>query len=153
MVKEYHEFISALKESRLVAWKVAEWLTTRGHDIRILPATTTLSESQRFEHVDSGDLEIIQRIEIKQWPLIDFKSKEDIKYPNIIIDEAYKIEKYNIINLYAYIVVNSSKTACLVFMSSTYKHWFKKAKFDSKEKEEREFYFCPIEYASFFKIV
>lgn len=121
MTKPYDSFIKSLDESRRAAWDVAEWLTGKGMNIKILPATTTESEADRFNHVDTGDLEIIQRIEVKVWPKIDFTSPESVPYKDVIVDEAYKIQKYAPGTLYGYFILNESKTMCMWISSATRK--------------------------------
>lgn len=145
MVKEYTKFIDALSESRSCAWLAAEWLMGIGYDVKILPGTTTPNEEERFQHVDLGDIEIAQRIEVKYWPDIDFSSLGDVPYDNIIVDEAYKIDKFNIATLYGYLILNASKTACLLISARTKEHWFRKEVFDRKENSKRTFMFCPKE--------
>ena len=152
MVKEYTKFIDALSESRNCAWLAAEWLTGNGYDIKILPGTTTPNEAERFSHVDHGDLEIIQRIEVKYWPDIDFESLASVPYKDIIVDEAYKIDKFKPASLYGYIIINASKSGCLLISARTREFWFKKEVFDKKEGSRREFVFCPKGRTSFCKL-
>lgn len=150
MTKEYSKFIEMLTESRLCAWHVAEWLTRLGFVVKILPATTTPDEGGRFDHVDFGDLEIIKRVEVKYWPEIDFHAIEDVPYNDIIVDEAYKIDKFPKQTLYGYVILNKSKNGCMLIANETRPFWFKKEVFDKKENALRTFYFCPkgkIHYA------
>ena len=143
MTKEYSTFIESLEESRACAWFVAEWLLGGGFDVKILPSSTTPNEEERFSHVDHGDLEITQRIEVKHWPEVDFDSMENVPYDHVIVDEAYKLEKYRNATLYGYIILNASKTGCMLISARDRAGWFKKEVYDRKEKANRTFMFCP----------
>ena len=88
-------------------------------------------------------------MEVKYWPEIDFQSLEDVPYPNIIVDEAYKIAKFPKPTLYGYVILNASKTGCLLIRSVTRSKWFDKKVFDKKEGDNRVFCFCPKEYVSY----
>jgi hypothetical protein len=151
-MKEYSDFITNLKKSRSTLWDVAEWLTGLGYVVRIIPATTTPNEIDRFQHVDCGDIEIIKRVEVKQWLDIDFNSIDSIKYDNIIVDEAYKVDKFHPKSLAFYLTLNASKTGCIIITSDTRNTWFKEERHDRKEDGKRLFYFCPkdkVRYSKF----
>ena len=152
MVKPQAEFRQNLKKSQEYVAVVNNWLRGYGFNSNILPYTVCKDVSERWEHTDSGDIEIRQRVEVKHRPKMDFKSLDDLPYPSIIIDEAYKIDKHNINTLYAYFIVNSSKTRAMVILPRTKKHWFKKKWTDVAEKIEREFYFCPKEHLILVKL-
>jgi hypothetical protein len=152
-MKGYARFIGMLNESRMVAWDVAEFLHSHGFSgVRLLPATTTPNDVDRFDHADSGDIEITKRIEVKQWPNLDFQSLDDVPYRDVIIDEAYKARRIPRRQLYGYFIVNASRTACLFFGSRTMDHWFDRATEDGIEKEQRTFTWCPKEFAMFFRL-
>lgn len=152
MVKPTEEFTQLLRNARDVSFIVADNLTRRGHRVRILPSSWSNTIGQPGQYVDDGDLEITQRVEVKHWPHIDFQSREQVPYPNIIVDEVYKIEKRHEVPLYAYIIVNASMTGYLLIPIWTQQSWFKQARHDRREGHHREFYFCPRELTHFLRM-
>lgn len=134
------EFVDLMLESRKVTWLVASKLLSLGEHVRLVPNIIAPDEKSRWDYVDDGDIEISHRIEIKHWPNIDFKSVDDIPYQEIIIDEAYKIEKVHRLKLYAYIIVNSSMTGGIIISALTKKNWRKVTKFDTREKRQMDCY-------------
>lgn len=144
MAKGHDEFTRLLTNARDVAFVVAEHLTVRGHRVRVVPNTVSPTFAERWEHTDNGDLEITQRVEVKHWPGIDFQSRHEVPYENVIVDEAYKVEKAHEVPLYAYVIVNASKTGFLLIPTWTRDAWFKQRKHDKREGSMREFYFCPL---------
>lgn len=145
MVKPTSEFRSLIKNARDVAFAVASELGRRGHRVRIVPSTISPNVEERWQHTDDGDLEITQRIEVKHWPNIDFQSQAEVPYQNVIVDEVYKLEKSMTLPCYAYVIVNASLTAALFIPIWSRPFWFKKKRWDRREGDEREFYFCPVE--------
>jgi hypothetical protein len=112
-MKKRREFISNLEHSYAPVWTVGGYLASKGYTARILPPQVTPDTESRFEYQDQGDIEITQRIEVKQWVNNDFKSLDDVKYQNIIVDEKYKIERYPLATLHGYMILNASKTAAI----------------------------------------
>lgn len=152
MTKPYDRFIKSLQESRLCAWIVSEYLLKKGFDVRIIPATTTPNEEERFDHVDTGDIEIRLRAEVKHWPNIDFTSIDTVPYDKIIVDETYKIKKYGAATLYGYFILNASKTACLFIPGRTRSSWIEEEAHDKVEGGTRNFTFCPKDLVRFYWI-
>lgn len=149
MVKPRDEFVDLMRTARETAYLLAAALTTKGYNIRILPNSISPNEKDRWNHTDHGDLEIIQRIEVKHWPDIDFKSVEDITYKNIIVDEAYKIEAKHQSSLFAYMILNASVTGYILIPVWTKRQWFKEEKFDKREGRMRLYYFCPKSHLTY----
>jgi hypothetical protein len=145
-LKPREEFLTLLENSKVVVWRVAEWLTGKGANVRLIPSTISPNEAVRFEHADMGDIEIVMRCEVKHRPTLDFMSMDDFPYPDIIIDETYKIEKFPKATLYGYVIVNSSMTAAITIPRETRKHWFEAEKFDKRDKVMKKFTFCPKKY-------
>ena len=152
MVKPTEEFTELLRKARDVSFIVAASLTKRGHRVRILPSSWSSTIGKPGQYVDDGDLEITQRVEVKHWPQIDFQSLDDVPYSNIIVDEAYKIEKRHELPLYAYIIVNASMTGYLLIPVWTRQQWFRESRHDRREGHDREFYFCPRDLAHFMRM-
>lgn len=151
-MKDHKKFKELLEKSKESVWLIASHYTRLGHNVRILPTIVAPTKEQRWDYVDDGDIEIIFRIEIKNWNHIDFSSVDDIPYDDIIVDEAYKIEKEHSSKLFAYHIVNASQTGYLFIPASTKDKWFKGERFDRIENRLAEFYLIPKEYVSYRKI-
>jgi hypothetical protein len=145
-------FTEALAKSRTVATNICRWLCDKGYSVVELEQRDRTCREDRWDYVDDGDLLIRQRIEVKQRPELDFQGADDLPYPDIIVDEVYKLDKVHKYGLHSYIIVNASETCCMVILAESRKHWFKRTVFDSKEKEDREFYFIPKQMVRFVKI-
>lgn len=145
-MKDDSVFRESLERSRVISDQVLNWLKSIGHHVTHLPQSTTPDRESRWQHTDQGDLVIRQRIEVKHWPNIDFKSFDDVPYDNIIVDEAYKIQKPGGLSVHSYVIVNASADRAIIILSTTKKHWFTETKWDRMENSQREFCFCPKEH-------
>lgn len=143
------EFRELFYKAREVQFVMANNLAARGHCVRIMPSALTPTREDRFEYADEGDLEIRLRVEVKHWPKIDFKSRDDVPYDNIIVDAAHVLEKRQEMPLYGYVIVNASMTGYLLIPIWTRGHWFKETKHDRREGRDREFYLCPRDKVHF----
>lgn len=148
MVKGQKTFKNLLENSEKIVTAFAEVLQNSGYNVRVLPKTLSPSVEERWEHVDDGDIEIIQRIEVKHWPNINFTSVEDIPYKEIIVDEKYKIDKKHNSSLYMYVIVNALCTHCILIPQHTRKHWKVKNKIDGREGRRASFYMIDKKYVT-----
>jgi hypothetical protein len=153
MVKPTDEFRGLMANAREVAFVVATELGKRGHRVRVVPNTVSPNVEERWSHTDEGDLEITQRVEVKHWPKIDFKSRDEVPYTDIIVDEAYKIDKKHQTPFYAYIIVNASMTGGLLIPIWSKAFWFKSTRHDRREGQSREFYLCPRKQTIWFPLL
>ena len=80
------DFIKDLRESRDAVMVAAEWLNKKGFPVVIKPTFERPKSSDMAEFADDGDLEIMQRIEVKRRKSLTFTSKEDFPYDTLIID-------------------------------------------------------------------
>ena len=142
MSKPTEKFLDLITKARDVSFIVAEALAQRGHRVRVIPNTVRPSFAERWEHTDSGDLEVTLRVEVKH-VRINFHSRESFPYDSLIVDEAYKVEKQHELPLYGYAQVNASLTGCLIIPMWTRDAWYKEHRFDKQENARRLFYFCP----------
>jgi hypothetical protein len=156
MTKEFNHWRSSLDKSRQVASDLAEWYNKNTtYSTRVPIQQTTPNEEDRWQYVDDGDFEItcdglVYRAESKYWPKIDFHSVRDVRYRNIIVDEAYKIKREHKLPLFGYHIVNSSETGFMFISPVTRSYWFTERKYDKVEGEERDFVFCPKEYIAYY---
>lgn len=144
-------FVSDLLNSQNAVWKVAKWLNIQGYNITVRPTAIRPDASQMASYADQGDLEIIQRIEVKQRPDLHFTCRDDFPYPTVIVDVCHTWDKA-IVKPYAYIICNAEVTAALIVLGSTRKQWTQVTKYDTKRNRERHFYECPISLTTVAKI-
>lgn len=154
-IKHYEEhdpeFVKDLTESQHYVWRAAQWLSGMGYNVTVRPVKIRPDAKQMGEYGDDGDLEIIQRVEVKRRQNMEFTSKETYPFSTVIVDVAHTWDKANP-KPYAYIIFNKWATACLIVKGSTFAHWKKVAKHDALRNRERSFYECPKDYCQFFTL-
>jgi hypothetical protein len=144
-------FIEDLEDSKEFVWMAARWLSELGYNVTIKPTFVRPSVENMGEYSDNGDLEIVQRVEVKHRPDIEFTSKESFPYPTIIVDVAHVWDRAKP-KPFAYIIFNADASGCLVVKGSTNNRWEKVSKFDTKKNRQREFYECPLELCEYYSI-
>jgi hypothetical protein len=149
--KKDPNFINDLRESRTAVSIAAEWLNRKGYPVVIKPTFERPKSSDMAEFADDGDLEIMQRIEVKRRKSLTFSSKEDFPYDSLIVDVCHSYDKAKI-KPYAYIILNEKMDCAFIAYSKHQKHWKKTVKADRFKGRDREFYECPMEYIKFVKI-
>jgi hypothetical protein len=169
--KTEEEFHELLTESRKTVRFIVKWLNSIGHKVLFMENEDCPigKKHLRWDYVDLGDVEITQRIEVKQKLKVDWDSLKSFPFPDVIIDEPYKLfktDKHGVpfpkhltankkeLSLHSYIIVNKSKTGCLVFSGKdVLKRDGREAiVFDDRERAEVEYYFAPIKYAKHCRI-
>ena len=148
-MKTHDEFEKALLLSRESVSIVCNWLDDIGFNAKILPSTIAPSYEERHKHIDMGDIEINQRVEVKHLPNVQFNSIADFPFKNAIVDEKYKLDKYKPATLYGYVCVNKDMTGAILIPTKTKKYWFNEIKFDKKENMKRTFTVCPVEHVKY----
>lgn len=146
-VKPDADFRRDFRRSQDTTEKVCEWLRGLGFDCDVKPSELTPNSDVRWQYVDSGDIEVKQRFEVKHRK--ESFTKESFPYASIIVDEVYKVDKYPLPTLYAYLIVSADMKCVAVITSKSKPHWFKQKKYDHAQRRECEFYFIPKEYATF----
>lgn len=141
-------FVSDLKSSQRTVWRAAQHLNEKGHNVTIRPLKIRPCVEEMNSYSDMGDIEIIQRVEVKKRNDIDFKSVSDFPYPSIIVDVAHTWD-----NAFpkpiAYMIFNASETGYILVKKNTFNSWKKIEKFDRFKKRKRTFYECPLSLCEF----
>lgn len=150
-MKTDEQFLAALQQSHGHVAAVASWMSGLKFDVLIRPVVARPSFDVRNEFIDSGDIEIRQRVEVKKRG-IDFTSASDYPYQTVIVDEQYKVDRIPISHLYGYVVVNKAGTHVCCISKHTKPHWLLSTKFDRKDGQDRTFYECPVEHCVFFAL-
>lgn len=138
-MKTREEFVRLLNNSNNVTEQVVAFLKARGYDVEAIPNTLTPDWELRWQYTDNGDILIRQRIEVKHFQKLDFRSIDEIPFEYLIIDETYKVIAPHTLTLFVYILVNASRTGCAVVGNWTRKYWIQRTMYDSRENEERDF--------------
>ena len=144
-------FINDLRESQESVDLVAKWLRRKGYPVITRPTFERPDPSRMAEFSDSGDLEILQRIEVKQRKSLTFTSQNDFPYSTIIVDACHCYDNARP-KPFAYIILNREMTAAFLVPSSSYRHWTKIKKHDRFKNRDRCFYECPMIHVQFAKL-
>lgn len=137
-------FVADLTESHKAVEKAAAWLRNKGYPVIVRPTFVRPDVSERGEYADDGDIEILQRIEVKRRISMTFSGEGDFPYDTLIVDACHCYDKANP-KPYAYIIFNRDMTAAfIVDVKSTRRHWQRTTRADRQKARVREFYECPV---------
>jgi len=137
-------FIADLRNSKEAVELAAKWLSEMGYPVIVRPTFERPSVERMSEFSDSGDLEIVQRVEVKRRQLLTFTSKSDFPYETIIVDACHCYDKAHP-KPYAYIIFNREMTAAfIVDVKRTVSEWRRVEKRDRHKGRDRAFYECPV---------
>ena len=137
-------FVQDLKDSQESVWKAAQWLSGCGYNVTVRALSIRPDAEQMAEYADQGDLEIIQRVEVKRRPDIDFTSAEDFPFATLIVDVAHAYDRAKP-KPYAYIIFDADASHCAIVKSLTRPSWVRTERMDRKKGRMRTFYECPTD--------
>jgi hypothetical protein len=143
-------FREDLRASRVSVEIVARWLSDRGYPVIVRPVFERPSFEEMHDYSDDGDLEILQRIEVKQ-RTFDFTSKDNFPYPTLFVDNCHSYDNARP-KPFAYVLLNKAMTHAFIVECRTFKHWKAIEVFDRKKKRMRKVYECPIGHATFVEL-
>ncbi len=150
-MKSDEEFLKDYETSVDVVGQVVEWLKTKGYNCREIPSDIRPDSSVRMEYMDDGDIEVIQRCEVK-YRQIDFDSVEAFPFPTVFIDEEYKLLRHHPATLYGYVIVNKSRTGMLLIPRSTRKLWIRDTRWDKTQKRDCTTMCAPKNCSTYFSL-
>jgi len=136
-------FKEDLAASQDAVERVARWLRDRGNAVIVRPTFVRPEAKQMTEYSDDGDLEIIQRVEVKRRGFA-FSSKEDYPYPTVFIDNCHTVENARP-KPYGYVILNEAMTTALIVDCRTRSTWGKREVWDKKKGRNRCIYECMID--------
>lgn len=143
---EQHErFLAGLERSEESVWLIARWLQSRGNHVKVNAASKADKPENWKSYSDHGDLEISQRIEVKQLTY-DFTSAADWPFGREFIVCAKHSYDRSIPKPYAYIHVNPKGTHAAITLGQTAKHWTVKSVNDTRFDRIQDCYLCPLEH-------
>lgn len=137
-------FIQDLRDSRVAVEVVTRWLVQRGYAVVVRPTFERPNPSQRFDYSDSGDLEIVQTVEVKRRGFT-FTCKEDFPYPSTFVDTCHHYDKAHP-KPYAYVHLNREMTAALIIEGRTRSHWSRSVVNVGSQGRVKELYVVALDY-------
>lgn len=140
-------FVDDLKRSNDSVWLVAHWLQRHGYHVvvrglRIRPDATPDAIA---EYSDLGDVEIIQRIEVKQRSDV-FTGAADFPYPRVLVCSVHTWDRAHP-KPYAVVILNAARTVAAIVKADTADQWAIDT-FANNGRTQRA-YFCPLTCARF----
>jgi len=148
LAKTDNEFVADLKQSDSDANEFVAIQQKLGWDIRLQPLQIRPNYGSRQQYADKGDIQITARIEHKRRTDLYFTNRETYKYDTVIVDEKYKVDKYQNLPL-MYIIQNAHKTHVAIVYAWTRPHWRTITKYDAKQKRDCEFYVVDKQHVRF----
>ncbi len=145
-------FVDDLMKSKGAVERAARWLSDQGIPVVIRPTFIRPDASRMGEFSDDGDLEIIQRVEVKRRVTTHFTGRRDFPYASVIVDVCHAYDNARQ-KPYAYLIFNADMTCLIVIdCKATRDKWFKVSKADRLKGRERSFYECPVDCVKFVAI-
>jgi hypothetical protein len=138
-------FLEDLRESNVAVWIIARWLSTRGHHVTIRAQAIRPTADDRLDYGDCGDLEIIQRVEVKRRGFA-FTGADDYPFPTVFVDCCHAWDRA-LPKPYAYLLTNHALTHAAIVKGSTSGQWQRGRHFD--KGRDRAIYECPKALAEF----
>lgn len=149
-MKPSAEFVRDWQASHGPVMDVALWLKRIGYDVKLNVPDLRPDAAERFRYSDTGDIEVLQRIEVKRRS-IDFTSAGDYPFPTIFVDEVYKVDA-RLKGLLGFVIVNAAGTHAACVTPATKPRWTRETKFDLRQQRDCTWYCCPPELAFFGRI-
>ena len=154
MSKTEEEFHRDLKGSFDAQFALAKHLCKKGKDLYIPGLQIAPSYKERYKYMDDGDLFVVNKdgsrycIQVKGSPQ-SFKSVKSWPYPDIIVDESYKIKRQEKNPPRFYATVNGELTGCITIRWDTKEHWFEREMWDRRQRDKRKFTLCNLEHCRY----
>lgn len=148
----HEKFLEHLDASEEPVWLIARWLSGRGYSVQVPAASRANKREDWKDHVDSGDLYISQRVEVKQLS-VNFTSRSDWPYRDDFIVCAKHAYDNATPKPYTYIIVSADSSHAAAVMCLDSGKWYTGIREDSRYKGvKQEFYFAPLDTVRFFPL-
>ena len=152
MTQNHTKFLKHLKESKPAVWAIAQWLSERGYPVKVNPSPIADEHKNWKSYVDNGDIEITQRVEIKEISQTFTSAKDWPIKDKFIVCAKHSFDRATP-KPFAYIILSKDRNHAAIVMGSTYEYWYIEKRQDSRyENVSQEFYFCPLEHIKFVRI-
>ena len=120
--RDHAKFIKNLDDSDESVWIAAMHLNQMGVPVTVRTHTKSESYDDRLNHLDQGDLEIVQRVEVKGLST-EFTCKDDFPFKSIIVCAKHSWDFANP-KPYAYMLLNKNRTHYGLIKGETRESWF-----------------------------
>jgi len=139
---DWEKYKTHVADSVPTVWRVAKFLSSRGHTVQIPPTHIAVNQSERIKMADSGDLFIMQRCEVKQRKF-NFTCMEDYPWEKVLICNKNSFDKCKGGKPAFYILPSwDFKAVVVVDVNKSEKNWWAERHRDGRyEDVEETFYF------------
>jgi len=150
--RDHSRFVDHLNQSRHGVWLIADWLNRKGMDVTVTASSVSKGYEDRMDHVDSGDLYISQRVEVKSLSA-EFTCKEEWPFGKELIVCAKHSYDNATPKPYMYVLLSKAKTHAIIVMGRDSKKWTVKRYKDKRyENMEQDFYISSVDDVQFIKL-
>jgi len=148
----HQRFLKHLSESEKAVWVAAIWLNSKGYPVKVNVAPKATRRDEWKNYADHGDLEIVQRVEVKRLG-VNFNDYADWPFGDKFIVCAKHAFDRAMPKPHAFIILSNDFASVAIVKGDTFKYWYVEVRADSRyESVEQKFYFCPIELVEFHRI-
>jgi len=148
----HNKFLEHLEASSSGVLKAAEWLIKKGINVRIPGMQKAPTHAEWKKYVDSGDIFIEKRVEIKTLSAT-FTSKIDWPFRDKFIVCAKHAWETAKPKPYIFMILNESGSHAAIVKQETSEKWYIEKRKDSRyDNVEQEFFFCPINLVQFIEL-
>jgi hypothetical protein len=151
--RDHTRFVQHLNDSKHGVWLVANWLNEKqGLNVTVNASSVSKGYEDRMDHVDSGDLYISQRVEVKSLSA-EFTGKHDWPFKDQLIVCAKHSYDNATPKPYMYVLLNKAKTHAIIIMGRDHGKWTVK-KYNDKRYENmtQDFYIAKADDVTFIKL-
>ena len=145
------KFKKHLAQSQGAVWKVAQYLSSKGHPITIPPTFVAPSHQEWKEYADDGDIYMGQRIEVKQRGF-SFSGRGDWPYESFMVCAKHSFDNAKP-KPHAYFILSKEGNCAAVVKGNTHKQWYSETKKDLRyDNMVQSFYMCPLNLVKFISL-
>jgi hypothetical protein len=141
------QFDAALLASRQRTNDLAVAWLRQGVQVWLPPLMVAGKHGTREQCVDAGDMSVVMRVEHKVRSLT-WSSRDDYPYPDVMLEEQYKIDNKPSPFLCYVIESGDGKCAAVVY-GWTRPHWVYRSTFDRRSGRGGQWAFCPKKWVRF----
>jgi hypothetical protein len=150
MPEPNHErFLQHLADSQQAVLRVAEWLTRKGHTVRLPGVRRAPTTADWADFADHGDLLLERRLEVKHLSA-EFTCAADWPFPNVIVCARHAWQRA-CPKPSAILMLNRPMTHLGVVKRETFPQWWTSAIADKRYAfgYTQEFFVCPVACVEF----
>jgi hypothetical protein len=146
------KFLKHLNESQQGVRFVSDWLLGLGYEVSQSPSTQAEEAKDWKKHVDSGDLFIKQRVEVKKLSYC-FSESHWPHGKNFIVCAKHAFDNASP-RPFMYVYVSDDESCVALVKSDTSSQWRVDSRTDSRYegKVSQDCYFAPLECVSFVSV-